>query len=79
MVEGTLGLFATLLLWATRAAAGLQFVQVRSTRVPNRNDAERAPSTRHGFSVTFRECAQSPWVLIMKSGDFPVELTKATV
>jgi len=21
----------------------------------------------------FRECAQSPWVIIVKSGDFPVE------
>jgi hypothetical protein len=24
--------------------------------------------------MPFRECAQSPWVLIVKSGDFPVEL-----
>jgi len=23
--------------------------------------------------MPFRECAQSPWVLIVKSGDFPVE------
>jgi hypothetical protein len=23
--------------------------------------------------MPFRECAQSPWLLILKSGDFPVE------
>jgi hypothetical protein len=23
--------------------------------------------------MPFRECAQSPWLLIVKSGDFPVE------
>jgi hypothetical protein len=28
--------------------------------------------------MPFRECAQSPW-LLMKSGGFPLNLTKATV
>jgi hypothetical protein len=39
----------------------------------NRSDAQRASSARPGFSMPFRECAQSPWVLIVKSGGFPVE------
>ena len=44
-----------------------------SDTLENRNDAQRAPSARPGFSMPFRECAQSPWVLIVKSGDFPAE------
>jgi hypothetical protein len=40
---------------------------------PVRNDAQRAPAVTLGFSRPFRECAQSPWLLIVKSGDFPVE------
>jgi hypothetical protein len=39
----------------------------------NRNGAQRAPSARPGLSAPFRECARSPWVLIVKSDDFPVE------
>lgn len=39
----------------------------------NRKDAQRAPSARPRFSMPFRECAQSPWLLIVKSGDFPFE------
>src|SRR5947208_15921645 len=35
----------------------------------NRNDAQCAPSARPGISTPFRECAQSPWVFIVKSGD----------
>jgi hypothetical protein len=25
------------------------------------------------ISMTLRDCAQSPWVLIVRSGDFPVD------
>jgi hypothetical protein len=44
-----------------------------SETLENCSDAQRAPSARPGFSMPFRECAQSPWVLIVKSGDFPVK------
>jgi len=39
----------------------------------NRNDAQRAPSARPGLLMPIHECAQSGWVLIVKSGVFLVE------
>jgi hypothetical protein len=44
-----------------------------SETLENGKYAQRAPSAGRGFSMLFRECAQSPWVLMVKSGDFPVE------
>jgi hypothetical protein len=40
-------------------------------RTATRHNARH--QARQGISKPFRECAQSPWVLIVKSGDFPVE------
>jgi hypothetical protein len=40
----------------------------------NRNDAQPTPSLCAGFSVPLSECAESSWVVIAKSGDFPGEL-----
>ena len=42
-------------------------------RQRNRDEAQRAPSARPRFVDVSRECAQTPWVLIIKSGDFPAE------
>jgi hypothetical protein len=38
------------------------------------NDAQHAPLPHAEFSMRICECAQSPWVLIVKSGGFPVEI-----
>ena len=40
----------------------------------NREDAQGAPSARTGFSMPFRECAQSPWVSDREIKRFPVEI-----
>jgi hypothetical protein len=45
-------------------------------RTENRNDAQRTPSARPGFSMPFHECAQSPESVIVKSRDFPVEFAE---
>ena len=44
--------------------------------VENRNEAQRAPSARPGFSMPFRRCAQSPRVRIAKPGGFPAGFHK---
>ena len=48
---------------------------LRHTREPQRRTT-RAISAP-GLSAPFRECARSPWILIVKSGDFPVEFEEA--
>ena len=54
---------------AVSAASAVHRCVVKHTK---RNDAQRAPSARPRNSIPFRECAQRPWVLIVKSGDFSV-------
>ena len=44
-----------------------------SHTLENRNGAQRAPSAPPGISLPFRECAQSPWVVIVKSLGLSVE------
>ena len=75
--RGAAGSVADVVWFGTLAA---MIIATRTPETPeNRNDAQRAPSARPGLSMPFRECAQSPWVLILKSGGLSVELTKATV
>ena len=44
-----------------------------SDTLEDRSDARRAPSARPGISMPFRDCAQNPWVFIVKSGGLLVE------
>jgi hypothetical protein len=39
---------------------------VRAPSFESRNGAQRAPSARPGFSMPFRECAQTSWALVAK-------------
>ena len=48
-------------------------IGTRSRHTGDRNDAQRAPSARPGFSMPFRECAQSPRVSHREIRRFSVE------
>jgi hypothetical protein len=59
--------------------AGVIHRQPRPDTLENRNDAQPAPSACVGFSMPFASVPKLRGSLIVKSGDFRPNLTKATV